>query len=81
MIVAEPAAVSSEEERPPTNTTQDDSLTRLLKAEDVASALRVDKDRVWALNREGKLPAVKLGGRTYRWRRERVERAIAELED
>jgi hypothetical protein len=64
-----------------TNTKTENPLTRLLTAEDVATAYRIPKERVWALTRAGKLPTVKLGGRTYRYHPQRVERAILELED
>jgi excisionase family DNA binding protein len=56
-------------------------LIELLTADDVAAAAQLTKDRVWELTREGKLPAVKLGPRTYRYRPERVNRAIEELEE
>jgi excisionase family DNA binding protein len=62
-------------------TNSDSPLTRLLTADDVAAAAQVSKDRVWELTREGKLPTVKLGPRTYRYRPEQVERAIAEMEE
>lgn len=55
-------------------------LVRLLTAEEVADALGVSKERVWQLTREGKLPAVRLGGRTYRYHPARTAAAIAELE-
>lgn len=62
-------------------TTTEIPLTRLLTADDVAAAYGLSKDRVWELTREGKLPAVKFGLRTYRYRPDRVERAIAEMEE
>lgn len=55
-------------------------LTQLLHADDVAAAWGIPRERVWALTREGKLPAVELGGRTYRYHPTRVERAREELE-
>lgn len=55
-------------------------LVRLLTADEVADALGVTKERVWQLTREGKLPAVRLGGRTYRYHPATVAAAIAELE-
>lgn len=55
-------------------------LTRLLTAEEVADQLTVSTDRVWALTREGKLPTVKLGRRTYRYRPDAVEAALKQLE-
>ena len=55
-------------------------LSRLLTADQVAIALSVGTDRVWALTREGKLPAVKLGGRTYRYRADAVADALERLE-
>jgi len=62
-------------------TDTDSPLERLLTADDVAAATQLTKDRVWELTREGKLPAVKLGPRTIRYRKQRVEVAIAELEE
>lgn len=55
-------------------------LVRLLTAEEVADVLGVSTERVWQLTREGKLPAVRLGGRTYRYHPARTAAAIAELE-
>ena len=55
-------------------------LKVLLDAEEVAAALNVTPDRVWALTREGKLPAARLGRRTYRYRPDAVAAAILELE-
>jgi excisionase family DNA binding protein len=63
-----------------TTTTADPPLTRLLTADEVANALGVPTDRIWALTREGKLPAVKLGGRTYRYRPDAVTAALEALE-
>lgn len=62
-------------------TNTDAPLTRLLTADDVADAAQLTKGRVWELTREGKLPAVRLGRRTYRYHPERVEKAIQELEE
>lgn len=62
-------------------TNSDSPLTELLTADDIAAAAKVSKDRVWELTREGKLPTVKLGPRTYRYRRGAYERAIAEMEE
>lgn len=58
----------------------DPPLVRLLTAGEVADALGVTKDRVWQLTREGKLPAVRLGGRTYRYHPARLAAAIEDLE-
>lgn len=55
-------------------------LARLLTAEEVADTLGITTDRVWALTREGTLPAVKLGRRTYRYRVAAVAAAIEDLE-
>lgn len=55
-------------------------LVALLDADDVARAWGVTKERVWALTREGKLTAVALGGRTYRYHPARVERDREQLE-
>lgn len=55
-------------------------LVRLLTAEEVADACGVSKERVWQLTREGKLPAIRLGGRTYRYHPDRTAAAILELE-
>lgn len=52
----------------------------LIDAAEVALILGVTEDRVWALTRDGELPAVKLGRRTYRYRRGSVREAIARLE-
>jgi excisionase family DNA binding protein len=52
----------------------------LLAADQVAAILNVTEDRVWALTREGKLPHVKLGRRTNRYRRAAVVEAMRELE-
>lgn len=62
-------------------TNTDSPLKRLLTADDVAAAAQLTKDRVWELTREGKLPCVRLGPRTIRYRADRVEAAIAELEE
>jgi excisionase family DNA binding protein len=63
-----------------TTATADPPLVRLMTAAEVADALGVSKERVWQLTREGKLPAVRLGGRTYRYHPARTSAAIAELE-
>jgi excisionase family DNA binding protein len=55
-------------------------LARLLTAAEVADALGVTVERVWELTREGKIPAVKFGGRTYRYHPARVASAVEELE-
>jgi excisionase family DNA binding protein len=55
-------------------------LARLLDAAEVADMLGVSADRIWALTREGKLPAVTLGGRTYRYRPDAVAAALEALE-
>lgn len=55
-------------------------LARLLTAAEVADALTLSIDRVWALTREGKLPTVKLGRRTYRYRPDAVAAALEKLE-
>ena len=55
-------------------------LVRLLYAEDIAKAWGITKERVWELTREGKIPRVELGGRTYRYHPAKVERAREELE-
>jgi excisionase family DNA binding protein len=60
--------------------TADPPLTRLLTAAEVADALGVSKERVWELTREGKIPAVRLGGRTYRYHPARVTSAVEQLE-
>lgn len=52
---------------------------RLLKAEDVAEMLSVPKSWVYAESRAGRLPVVTLG-RYRRYRREAVERWIADQE-
>lgn len=62
-------------------TNSDSPLTELLTADDVAAAAKVTVDRVWKLTREGKLPTVKLGPRTYRYRPGAYERAIADMEE
>jgi predicted DNA-binding transcriptional regulator AlpA len=62
-------------------TNSDNQLTRLLKADDVAAAAQVSTERVWQLTREGKLPTVKLGPRTYRYLPERVNLVIREMEE
>jgi excisionase family DNA binding protein len=55
-------------------------LPELLKADEVAAALGVNAESVWALIREGKLPEVKLGARTYRYRPDAVAAALEKLE-
>lgn len=62
-------------------TNTDNPLTQLLTADDVAAAAQISRDRVWQLTREGKLPVVKLGERTYRYVPDRVNAAIRELEE
>jgi len=61
----------------PTPTT---GLVQLLDADDIAEAWGITKERVWELTRQGKIPKVELGGRTYRYHPERVEHARAALE-
>jgi excisionase family DNA binding protein len=56
-------------------------LTRLLTAAEIASMVGVPKDRIWTLTREGKLRAVKLGRRTYRYVPEHVSEDLARLEE
>jgi excisionase family DNA binding protein len=60
--------------------TADPPLARLLTAAEVADALGVPVERVWELTREGKIPAARLGGRTYRYHPERVTNAVEQLE-
>lgn len=55
-------------------------LVRLLTAGEVADAWGVTKERVWELTREGKIPAVRLGGRTYRYHPARLAAAIEDLQ-
>ena len=62
-------------------TNSDSPLTELLTAEDIAAAAKVTTDRVWQMTREGILPTVKLGPRTYRYRPGAYERAIADMEE
>lgn len=52
----------------------------LMDAAEVAAILNVTEDRVWALTRAGELPTVKLGRRTYRYRRAAVLAAMEALE-
>ncbi len=59
----------------------DAALTQLLRADDIAEAWGIPKERVWELTREGKIPVVELGGRTYRYHPRRVEEAREKLEE
>jgi excisionase family DNA binding protein len=52
----------------------------LLDAGEVAAILNVTEDRVWALTRDHTIPHVKLGGRTYRYRRSAVLAAVESME-
>ena len=54
--------------------------SRLLIADDVAALLGVSPAFVYALVRRGELPAVRVGDRYVRFRREAVEGWIAERE-
>lgn len=58
----------------------DPPLVRLLTAGEVADAWGVTKERVWELTREGKIPAVRLGERTYRYHPARLAAAIEDLQ-
>ncbi len=50
----------------------------VLVAEEVASLLRVDKQRVYELVRTGQIPVIRLGERQYRFSTEAVERWLTE---
>lgn len=50
----------------------------VLVAEEVASLLRVDKQRVYELVRTGQIPVIRLGERQYRFSTEAVERWLRE---
>jgi excisionase family DNA binding protein len=54
------------------------AVQELLRAREVASILRVHAKTSYQLAREGRLPVVRLGPRAVRFRREDVERLVAE---
>jgi excisionase family DNA binding protein len=63
-----------------TATAEAPPLVRLLTAEEVADALGVPVKRIWQLTREGKITAVRLGGRTLRYDPQRVTGDLQKLE-
>lgn len=54
------------------------SAAQLLTAKDVAARLQTNTQAVYRLQREGKLPGVKLGQRTLRWTDDVVREFIAQ---
>jgi excisionase family DNA binding protein len=55
-------------------------LQRLFTAAEVAKIMGVTTDRIWELSRAGRLPTVKLGQRTLRYRPDAVAAAIEGME-
>ena len=65
---------------PAASKTRPTSPDSLLGAEQVAELLSVSTQTVWRLSREGKIPTVRLGPKTLRYRRNALLEWLAELE-
>jgi excisionase family DNA binding protein len=49
---------------------------QILVADEVAELLRVDKQRIYSLAREGAIPVIRLGERQYRFSAQAIEQFL-----